>query len=1696
MATIILQTAGAALGGFLGGPIGSAIGRLVGGVAGSFIDNLLFGGGGTKQYLEGPRLTDSQIMTSVEGSTVTRVYGRVRVAGQIIWASRLREEITKDKQSSGGAKGGSGGKSTTVTTTYNYYANIAVGICEGEISHIGRVWADGKEIDLSEYTHRVYTGTETQTPDALIEAKEGDGNVPGYRGLAYVVFEDMLLEKFGNRVPQLLFEVFRPVVSDDSVEPLIMGVNLIPGTTEFGYDPEIVRRVVSTSGGTATAEQRENNHLNNGKSDWENSLDQLEATLTGCETVCLVVTWFGDDLRAGNCTIKPRVETATKDTTPHSWVVAGLTRGTATLVSTISGEAAFGGTPSDASVIRAIQDLSARGFRVMFYPFIIMDVPSGNTKQNPYTGFGSQPVYPWRGRITCDPAPLAQNLLLNTDDLSSWTTSAASKTAGQSDVFGSTDGVDITDTSSGAQGQINSDIITDPSIGTRVFFSVYIEVDTTDTHYPEMRCWLDTVSGSFFYLRLNPSNGNVNESDSADTTVHSYGADLVSVSGTTRWYRLWAIASDSVNSLSMRMRLYPSVGGTSAFPSGSNTPTATGRFCAPQIALSSVKVDYYRNTTGSSVSRIDKTAAVATQVDSFYGTADAADFGGSGTTVTYTGPAEWTYSRFVLHMAQLCKLAGGVDYFCVGSELVGLTQLRDSATNYPFVDKLVTLAAEVTTLLPTTLIGYAADWSEYNTHRPGDGSGDVFFHLDPLWTSANIDFIGIDNYMKLSDWRDGTSHLDYLAGNPSVYDIDYLKSNIEGGEDYDWYYASQSDRDTQTRTNITDGEYNRPWVYRQKDIKSWWQNSHYNRPAGFIAENLLIDTDDLSGWSGAATVTAAYGSDPLGGTASILVSDASASTVVKNSNSANTLPAGGTAVFSCYAKKNALATHYASFRVASVAVDTTERIDGLFKLSDGTLNVIVTGTNWTVVSSGVVAVDADWVRVYIIATNSVGMSDLRARVFPGHNTNGTATATASVTGDIEIFGPMLTKSFSVLTEFSPNTTSSPVVAVSTGWIPQSKPVIFTEIGCPAVDLGSNQPNVFYDPKSSESFVPHYSTGARDDVIQRQFLRAHFEYWDDVANNPVSSVYTDSMIDISNSCVWSWDARPWPTFPAEQSLWADADNWLYGHWLNSRMGTVYVPDLLAMIAEEYGFTSHDFSRAYGTSAGFIIDRVMSFRDASRFLELLHHFDIIESGSQVKAATRHETLSVATLTADNSVISDRNEIVRLTRRQETELPAAVSMQYVDHIRDYKQATVQARRLTGSAESVSISSIPVVTDYNSAQQSVDTLLFSAWAEREKASLSVLPQLLKLEPGDTVTISIGSFAMDVRLTGVNDGLSRSLEGVSFDRRALRPEPAASRSSPVTITDVGAAPLLYFMDIPLLFEEDSPQSAYVAAHASPWSGGVSVYRSRGTSNYQLNTVLVAPATIGETLTSLAAGPEGRWDRANTVDVELFTGSLASASEDDVLDGANAVAVQNSTGGWEILQFTTATLIGTRQYRLSNLLRAQLGTEGQMEASLAAGATIIVLDLSIKQLTMSVNEIGLAYNYKYGPSTKPISDAQYTLVSEMMTGVGYRPYSVVDISGALSGSDRVIAWTRRTRIGGDSWEYTTDVPLAETDESYEVDVLNPSDVVVRTIGVTTTSATYTSAQMSSDGIVAPFDVIVYQISSVFGRGTGRRATIS
>jgi hypothetical protein len=406
MSSLVLSTAGGVVGGALFGPVGAFAGRLAGAVGGSLIDGALFGGANSPaQYSrEGPRLRDLDVMTSTEGAPIPRVYGRARISGQVIWATALEEQVNTRVETTGGG-GGGGGKgahsspaaTTTRTTTYSYFANIAVALCEGEVGFVARVWADGKPLDLDGVDLRFHPGSETQEPDPLIVAKEGADNAPAYRGLAYVVFERLPLAAFGNRIPQLSFEVVRPV---GALERTIRAVTLIPGATEFGYEPATVVRRMG-----AGVYAPENRHVSYAASDVEAALDELQALCPALERIALVVTWFGDDLRAGHCRIRPCIDNRAKDTFGATWSVAGRVRADAALVSMIDERPAFGGTPSDASVVNLIGALKARGLKVTLYPFVMMDIAPGNALAHPYAPEDEQPAFPWRGAITCHPAP-------------------------------------------------------------------------------------------------------------------------------------------------------------------------------------------------------------------------------------------------------------------------------------------------------------------------------------------------------------------------------------------------------------------------------------------------------------------------------------------------------------------------------------------------------------------------------------------------------------------------------------------------------------------------------------------------------------------------------------------------------------------------------------------------------------------------------------------------------------------------------------------------------------------------------------------------------------------------------------------------------------------------------------------------------------------------------------------------------------------------------------------------------------------------------------------------------------------------------------------------------------------------------------------------------------------------------------------
>jgi hypothetical protein len=376
MAQIILSSVGSAI----GGPIGGAIGRTLGAyIDKAAIDSL------TPARQVGPRLTGLQLQSTAEGAPMAAVFGRARVAGQVIWAANFKEK--KVEQTTGGGKGG------PRTVSYAYSLCFAVAICEGPIDGIGRIWADGQVMDMTGVVMRVHTGGSDQTPDPLIEAIEG--TTPAYRGVAYAVFEDLPLDAYGNRPPSLQFEVFRrPLGAAPALEDRLGAICLIPGAGEFIYATEPVLR---RDGLTVSTAENVNNP--SGGPDIEQALDQLAAQLPQVRLVTLVVAWFGDDLRCGHCTVRPGVEQAEKATIPFTWRAGGVGREDAHLISHDDGGPAYGGTPADLSVIQAIRSLKARGYAVTLYPFLMMDVPPGNGLPDPYGGV-EQAAYPWRGRIT------------------------------------------------------------------------------------------------------------------------------------------------------------------------------------------------------------------------------------------------------------------------------------------------------------------------------------------------------------------------------------------------------------------------------------------------------------------------------------------------------------------------------------------------------------------------------------------------------------------------------------------------------------------------------------------------------------------------------------------------------------------------------------------------------------------------------------------------------------------------------------------------------------------------------------------------------------------------------------------------------------------------------------------------------------------------------------------------------------------------------------------------------------------------------------------------------------------------------------------------------------------------------------------------------------------------------------------------
>ncbi|MGB8818190.1 MAG: glycoside hydrolase TIM-barrel-like domain-containing protein [Rhizobiaceae bacterium] len=1272
MATLLLQAAGAYLGGLFGA-VGATIGTAAGALGGYLIDQALING---TQHIKGARLSQMQPLTGDDGAPLARAYGTVRLGGTLIWATRFEESAKTERK---GAKGG------PKVTTYSYYANFAVALCEGEIAHVRRIWADGRELDQADYDIRIYKGSGSQLADPLIEAKQGADNAPAYRGTAYAVFDQFPLQNFGNRIPQLHFEVIRTL---GGLEQDVRSITLIPGSTEFGLAPAAVVNTFQP-GQTVVP----NRHTLVAQTDWAASLDELQALCPNLQSVSLVVAWFANDLRAGNCQIRPGV-TSLAGMGGDTWQVSGTTRANAYLVSEHDGKKAYGGTPDDASVIAAIRDLKARGLKVTLYPFALMDIPDGNTLPSPYGG-GTQPAYPWRGDISCTPAP--------------------------------------------------------------------------------------------------------------------------GVAGT-----------------------------------------------------------------------VDVTAAAAAQINAFAGTATAAQFGANGETVTWGGGVDWGYRRMVLHYAKLAQLAGGVDGFLIGSEFKGLTRVRSAPGVYPFVATLQSLAVQARSLLGSgTKITYAADWSEYGAYSP-PGTNAVDFNLDPLWAHPDINAIGIDNYMPISDWRESHAGGGNPDGATSAADIEALKAGIAGGEAYDWFYASSADRVAGTRTPITDGLAGKPWVFRAKDLRGWWENQHYPR-------------------------------------------------------------AGGTES-----------------------------------------------------------------------------------------------------------------------------------ATPTSWAPRSKPIWFTELGCPAVDKGANQPNVFPDPKSSAAALPWFSDGGRDDLIQNRFLRAHGEHWSQAANNPVSPVYGAAMVDVSNTALWAWDARPYPAFPLDGDVWGDGPNWLTGHWLNGRLSALPLDVLTKTILAEHGIDNTDCARVEGFVTGFVLNGQTTAREALDELLRLYRVDVFEDSET--AVFRSQHVVTETVAIDDTVVGAKDEGKAQSRTDNADVPQELTLLFRDELRDHQQSTVRSLISKGDLRVGSIE-IAATMDPAAAECALRQLHRQLASAKTQIRFKTGWGEAAVQPGDLVKPYAGIERV-YRVRKITEAAERSYEAELFvaggrpPARARLPQTAAKSAATI------GQPWIRFLDLPAIPQSTAPSGLRIAAWAKPFAPVIAT-SSPTTSGYAERAVMPQAATAGNLVAPLSAAAAGRWDRMNKIDVQLFSGSLAAAMDILVLGGANAAAVMGANGQWEVLQFGAAVEVSAGVWQLQKLLRGQLGTGDAALSGATAGASFVLLDSAVVTAGLTAEESGLVLNWKTGPQGKDFTE-QYFASSAAGPAMRFaRSYAPAHLRGSKTATgDLRLTWIRRSKREGDSWD-AAEVPLPEGTEAYRIEVFDGSGARKSEAISLASEWLYTSAQQLADFGAGPASatISVSQIGS-------------
>ena len=651
-------------------------------------------------------------------------------------------------------------------------------------------------------------------------------------------------------------------------------------------------------------------------------------------------------------------------------------------------------------------------------------------------------------------------------------------------------------------------------------------------------------------------------------------------------------------------------------------------------------------------------------------------------------------------------------------------------------------------------------------------------------------------------------------------------------------------------------------------------------------------------------------------------------------------------------------------------------------------------------------------------------------------------------------------------------------ATPTAWVSGMKPVRLSEFGCAAVDRGGNAPNLFQDPKSSESRLPPGSTGARDDAVQRGALEAVLGHYAAAENNPVSAVYGGPMLEGADA--WCWDARPYPAFPARGDVWADAGAWRAGHWLNGRLAGDG-RDLIAAVLARGGLAADEraVEGVEGAAAGYVIDRPMRTRDALE--PLLAAFDAVAAERDGRVAVLGRTATCADLTRAALALPEQGAAETATRALEPR-PGEARVRFIDETADYQTGAVVVRTdigepATGGGVDLDL---PLACGGGLARAAAERALDGSGVETTTLALGPL-EALRLEPGDVVRLDGRYGDWRVTRTTADETPSAVLEPVEVRRTFEDQGGGRGGEAPAVV----GAPFVRVMDLPPLMGGEDDGRPLVAAAAEPWRP-MRLHAGVGAETLTARGDLETAATVGVLVQPLGPGVRHRWDEVQALTVRVEGAAPQSASALAVLGGANALAVETAAG-WEVVQYRSATLVGAETWRLTGLLRGQQGTEVEMQAGAAAGSVAVFLDERLARAEIGRNERGLPLVCRVGPAGAAPGGAGFREAGFTLQGLYARPWSPAGLIVEAGAEGWTVRWTPRVRLYGDGWDGE---PAGVDPMRFRVRVTD-AEGVRRTVEVEGTTLLYSAADMGADfpgGVTPTARIGIAQWGEGFGWG--------